>query len=467
MSPLSGPDAAGTTPVTLPRWYAARRGSADPLVHQAGSADVPVPRAGSADLLVRLDAARDLADGPDRVDRLTELAAEADAAGPPELALAVRVELLDALDRAGTGWRMPSVLRRCRSTVEEIDPGTADLLDHFQRRIVALAVGTLRITLDVAYAMLADLERRDPAGTPGLVGLRAELAAQAGDEPAATDALLAWLTTTAPELITTLPDISIRRTPANLMIDLAGQGVAGECAACVACRQADVLADRATRPGTGPLTGRDADAAAIRVVEPVLAGRSQCPEQPERALAATVLPLLRLGRYAEAAAAHVTAYRRHRDELAAFPRMATHLRFCALAEHPARGLDILLAQRPRLAGAVDDRSRMEFAAAGTLVCRRTVGAGVTKAGATKAGVTKAGATEASATEASATVAGSAASLDPSDVASLGAELLATARDLADRFDARNGGDHQRRRLAGWWAEPPPATGPAPSDETQP
>ncbi len=77
-------------------------------------------------------------------------------------------------------------------------------------------------------------------------------------------------------------------------------------------------------------------------------GAPTAPTSPSGPSPRGCCPWLRAGEPERAAAAHVRAYRRHRRERTAFPYLAAHLRFCALAGHPDRGLDLLAEQLPRL-----------------------------------------------------------------------------------------------------------------------
>ncbi|RQW82941.1 hypothetical protein DKL51_32295 [Micromonospora globispora] len=154
----------------------------------------------------------------------------------------------------------------------------------------------------------------------------------------------------------------------------------------------------------------------------------------------------RQGGAERAGRAHVRAYRRHRRERAAFPQLATHLRFCALAGHLDWGLDILAEQLPRLDHPHDDLSAMEFAAAGALLCGLAVEAGEGGRPVHRPGHGPRPAAD-------------------MDVATLGAELLAMATELAGSFDARNGTGHQSGRIASWLAERPlPEAAPLPDED---
>ena len=183
------------------------------------------------------------------------------------------------------------------------------------------------------------------------------------------------------------------------------------------------------------LAGWGEHAAALDALRPVLAGEVRCTDQPERVLAAALLPLLRTGAADRAGRAHLRAYRRHRRERTAFPQLAAHLRFCALAGHLDRGLDLLAEQLPRLDHPYDDLSAMEFAAAGSLLCALAAEAGQGGRRLHRPGHGPRPAAEV-------------------DVATLGADLLAAATELAGSFDARNGTGHQSGRIASWLAERP-------------
>ncbi|HEX7745298.1 MAG TPA: YbjN domain-containing protein, partial [Micromonosporaceae bacterium] len=159
-----------------------------------------------------------------------------------------------------------------------------------------------------------------------------------------------------------------------------------------------------------------------------------------------MVPCLHLGQLPDAALAHVRAYQRHRAERDTLPLLADHLRFCALAGHQERGLRILAEQLHRLDQPYDEAAAMRLAAAGALVCRLAEAAGGPTGTIHRPGY---------------------GDRRPADlaVASLGRELVATARDYAGRFDARNGTSHQSGLVSGWLlARPLCAAPPLPDDE---
>ncbi|MFI7487562.1 YbjN domain-containing protein [Micromonospora echinaurantiaca] len=374
-------------------------------------------RRGPADaaLAEALAEARDLPDGEARTAELERVAAHADAAGDDRSAVAARFALVEAYLLDGERWRLVEPVRRCLAAVDRrpdlLPAADVELLLRYQRYAVEALLGTPRIGLDQARSMLDDLAGRtaSDAGDAAVVAeLRCRIADHLGDEPTARRWYDRW-TAAAP-------------------------GPADGCPGCAPVRRAELLA------GWGDWS------AALDVLRDPLDGTVTCTEQPERALAGALLPWLRAGEPERAGAAHVRAYRRHRREPAAFPYLSAHLRFCALAGHLDRGLDILAEQLPRLDRPADDLSAMEFAAAGALLCALAVEAGLGHR----------------------TLRRPAAGPRPAaelDVETLGHTLLGTATRLAGSFDARNGTGHQSGRIASWLAERPLAAPvPLPADD---
>ncbi|BCL16318.1 type III secretion system chaperone family protein [Micromonospora sagamiensis] len=379
-----------------------------------------------------LDAARDLPDGEERLVELERIAAHADAAGDVRLGVDARLVLIETHRYRGERWRLVEPLDRCLAAVDQhpalFDADDVAMLRSGQRAAVEALPASPRIGLDQARVLLDDLDRRLGGTEPGTVAeLRCRLADHLGDEPAAREWYARWRA--------------------------AGPG--RDCAACVAVRQAELL------------TGWGEWAEAVRMLEPVIADPGDCTDQPEAALVALLLPYLRLGRHDDAGRAHVRAYRRHRREWTAFGHLPAHLLFCALGGHPARGVEILVEQLPRLARPVDERSAMEFTAAGALLCRLAAESGVghpsgpVDPGPARTPGRTLGLDHATRlAEAFGLVRVTPPGGTPS-LAALGGELLATATDLAGRFDARNGTGHQSGRIAARLAERPLTTAPPP------
>ncbi|WP_435818598.1 YbjN domain-containing protein [Micromonospora lupini] len=369
----------------------------------------------SAALVAALADARDLPDAPGRLVALERVAERADAAGDVRSAVDARFALIEAYLLHGERWRLIEPLRHCRAAADRwpalLTDAEAELLPRYQRYAVEALLGTPRVGLDQTRLLLDDLAHRvgaDGPDAPTVAELRCRVADHLGDEPTARHFYQGWAGTRP--------------------------GAAGGCPGCAPARRAELLA------GWGEWQ------AARTELEASGTEAQECTDQPERALVAGLLPLLRVGEPEQAAAAHVRAYLRHRRERSAFPYLATHLRFCALGGHLERGLAILTKQLPRLDRPTDDLAAMEFAAAGALVCALADEAGLGDRTVHRPAYAERPATEL-------------------DVATLGALLLGLATDLAGSFDARNGTGHQSGRMAAWLAERPAAAAvPLPADD---
>ncbi|CCH16671.1 conserved hypothetical protein [Micromonospora lupini str. Lupac 08] len=369
----------------------------------------------SAALVAALADARDLPDAPGRLVALERVAERADATGDVRSAIDARFALIEAYLLHGERWRLIEPLRRCRAAADRwpalLTDAETELLPRYQRYAVEALLGTPRVGLDQTRLLLDDLAHRvgaDGPDAPTVAELRCRVADHLGDEPTARHFYQGWAG--------------------------ARPGPAGGCPGCAPARRAELLA------GWGEWQ------AARTELEAADTEAQECTDQPERALVAGLLPLLRVGEPEQAAAAHVRAYRRHRHERSAFPYLATHLRFCALGGHLERGLAILTEQLPRLDRPTDDLAAMEFAAAGALVCALADEAGLGDRTVHRPAYAERPATEL-------------------DVATLGALLLGLATDLAGSFDARNGTGHQSGRMAAWLAERPSAAAvPLPADD---
>ncbi|MEV5886609.1 hypothetical protein AB0L74_28590 [Streptomyces sp. NPDC052020] len=168
------------------------------------------------------------------------------------------------------------------------------------------------------------------------------------------------------------------------------------------------------------------DERALRVWEPVLAGKESCQEEPARSVSHALLPLLRTGRTDRARELHLAGYRGCRRNPSMSREVGRHLEFCALTGNEARGLE-LLAENRSLFDEVDSPLDLLGFLTGVEVLLQRVellGHGELPA-AGYAGRTW-------------------------TVAGLRAEVRGRADDLAARFDARNGttahADRRRARL---------------------
>jgi hypothetical protein len=185
-----------------------------------------------------------------------------------------------------------------------------------------------------------------------------------------------------------------------------------DCAACVPSGQVRHLVSH----------GRDEEA--IELGRPF--SRGGCTEQPHWMLSELLLPYLRTGRHADAVDAHRFGYPRMRANRHHLDNIAAHLRFCGLSGNETRGLELIERHRGWLDAPSSPYTAMEFAAAAGQVLRR-----LTEAGHGDLPV--------------AAVPGGPAA---STVAQVGAEVTALAREIAARFDARNGNSHVSSRVEG-------------------
>jgi cellulose synthase operon protein C len=181
-----------------------------------------------------------------------------------------------------------------------------------------------------------------------------------------------------------------------------------DCAGCDPSTVAEHLNER----------GRYAEA--IALAEPVLAGRLTCTEQPQTILTNLMVSYLHTGDLEKAADAHRRAYRLERNRLADLWDIGTHIAFCARTGNEHRGLEILQRHVDWLEKAPAPAAEMFFAADAALLLRR-----LTEIGHGDVTIRRTGRDEITA-------------------ADLATEMAARARELATRFDARNGTDHQSR-----------------------
>jgi tetratricopeptide (TPR) repeat protein len=169
------------------------------------------------------------------------------------------------------------------------------------------------------------------------------------------------------------------------------------------------------------LVARGLDEEAAEVAAPVLAGEPGCHVQPQGILCTLLLPYVRLGRLDAAAEAHRRAYRIVQGRVAYLDDFGDHLEFCALTGHETRGLEILRRELPLLDRAPSPAQARTFMAGAALVLRRLLETGRGHLTVRRAG-------------------------RDVPVPELRAAMEAGAREIAARFDARNGGDVHTRRL---------------------
>ncbi|GEB46444.1 hypothetical protein DEU35_1748 [Microbacterium sp. AG157] len=194
------------------------------------------------------------------------------------------------------------------------------------------------------------------------------------------------------------------------------------CDACVRSQFAGFFAE----------TGREDET--IRLVEEMVEGGFTCGEEPERALALALLPLLRAGRLDQARAFHLRSYRLARENPDNLTIIADNVVFCALTGNEARALSLVEKHLRWLAhDGLNAEAHQEAFAAFALALDA-----VTRAG---HGDTPVRGSDAA--ELAPLLGGREAMLAASELASL---CWARADEIAAAFDRRNGNDAHARRL---------------------
>jgi tetratricopeptide (TPR) repeat protein len=356
------------------------------------------------DLWRLLAQARDMPYGTGQIALVEQVIRHADAAGLEGPSFAARMLATQAYTYGGEPAKAFVTFSWCLNEYDR-NPGRRSrederlLLWHFKYVINALTAFP-EVPLDRTYAVVDDMERRYRAGGHSLHAVyrqRWGIAHHIGDAAAADEWYARW--------------------------NAAPRDQNSDCAGCDPGGKVMHLVER----------GRDEDAVALAA--PVLAGHLSCTEQPQSILTDLLLPYLRTDRLTEAADAHRRAYRLMRGSLSDFGDIAEHLMFCAWSGNEVRGLEIVQRHLGWLDRSPSPWDTMWFAAAAARVLD-----GLVAAGHGELTVHRPGATD----------------RDPTDipVPELVTQLAGQARELAVRFDARNGTTRQGERVAQWLAAEP-------------
>ncbi|MEV0352411.1 hypothetical protein AB0H88_42220 [Nonomuraea sp. NPDC050680] len=322
---------------------------------------------------------------------------EAEALREPEPAIAARLALTQAYQYGGEPAKSFATFSR---TVAAYDAEPGRFTEWQARRVLwqfKWIMSDMRrfpeIPLRRALDALDDMERRyREAGTPQAVyAQRCRVALHLGDEPAVEEWLHRW--ETAPR-----DDLS-------------------DCRACDLGGRAYVLAS----------LGRYEEA--VAVAGPVVAGQFSCGVQPQSILCTLLTPYLKTGHLDEAAEGHRRAYRIVQGQIGYLDDIGDHLEFCALTGNETRGLEILERELPLLERPPSPAQAGSFMTGAALVLRRLMETGHDELTVRRAG-------------------------RDVPVPELHAELAAGAREIAARFDVRNGDDVHTRRVAATLAAEP-------------
>ncbi len=321
---------------------------------------------------------------------LEEVLRTAEALRDPMLAFRVRMNLTEAYQYGGEHAKCFTTFSRCLADYDA-EPGrfsgwhVHELHWHF-KWIVSDIQRFPEIPLQRAHDVLDEMERRYGAAGYGMHAVYAGRCAQArhvGDAEAADRWFEKWQT-----------------TPRDTMSD---------CEGCDPTGKVEYLIWR----------GRDQDA--VDLAAPVVAGDLTCHVQPQSILTALLPAYVRMGRLEEAATAHRRAYRLIQGEKNNVDDFGQHLEFLARTGNEARGLEILQRELPLFETAPNPSAAMRFASSAALLLRR-----LTEQGNGDQTIRRQG--------------------RDMSVRELGGELAAAARELASRFDRRNGTTERGRQV---------------------
>ncbi|GII22233.1 hypothetical protein [Planosporangium mesophilum] len=356
------------------------------------------------DLWHLLVEARGVPYGAGQIALVEQVVQHADAAGSDRLRFAARMMATNAYTYGGEPAKAFVTFSWCLAEYDR-DPASRSrederlLLWHFKYVINALTKFP-EVPLERTYAVVDDMQRRYQAGGHSLHAVyrqRWGLAYHVGDADGAREWYERW--------------------------NAAPRDENSDCPGCDPGAKALHLIQYGT------------DEEAVALAAPLLTGQLSCHEQPQSILTDLLLPYLRTGRLAEAADAHRRGYRLMRGNLADLGYIAEHLMFCAWTGNVARGLEIVQRHLGWLDRSPSPWATMRFSAAAARVLDGLAASG-------RGGLT---------VHRPATAGREAADVP---VLRLAGELADQARELAARFDARNGTGWQGQRVAEMLAAEP-------------
>lgn len=319
-----------------------------------------------------------LPDGRAKSQRFEALAEEAREAAGPHLEAAVLLALVQAYEYSAETEKMPVAMGRVLQLLDRHPAEVSGLTWQVHWRLKWMTTGLVKnpaVPLATISRWLEELDRRFR---------------QAGYSDRPVLAFRSWLATELGDYDTAATTMAQAiAAPRDVMAD------------CQACERGDWGDERAA---VGD------DATALEHWAPVLDGTLTCGEEPHRTLAKALLPLLRTGQHDAARGAFLRGYPLVQRNLSLMGHLGRHLEFCALSGNEARGLEILAEHAGWLADReVDVSARLDFTTGACVLLRRLAALGHGELPVGTQAVR--------------------AWLD---------ELGPEARDIATRYDARNG-----------------------------
>ena len=351
------------------------------------------------ELWAMLRQASDLDHGEAQQALMEDVVRHADAGGFPRLAFTARRALANAYSVDRQWHKAFPLFSRCLSEYDQrawdFGPEDEYQLRRWYTNIAQSMAEFPEISLEQIYAAFTDMERRFTTGGHSLRAVhdaRRWVAQVVGDWDEEERCHRAWIAAGGPN--------------PNSVWDF----------------EAEV--ERLV------LRGDDASVArALELAEPVLAGQRTFDEPPAPIQCHMLLPLVRAGRAEDAALAYRRSTRTMEYGVYRYEYSGMHVEFCALTGNDVEGLEQLQRRLKAFFSLNRPNGKMEFATSSAVLLRMLMenGRGQDRI---KRGYGQD---------------------EMTTVAELHAELDGIARDLAQKFDARNGstsqGDRVRARLA--------------------
>lgn len=286
-----------------------------------------------------LAASYSIPSGRQKSERLELLAAEAKPGENRVLEAEVLLALIRAYEYGAGRDAMPVPFGRLLRILDDHPAEVGGLSHTIHWTLKWMTYGLVRnpaVPLTTIDRWLDELEsryrQRGYSARP-VLALRADLAAERGDQAAVDAAMTASMT-----------------APRDEMAD------------CDACE----------RNGWGSWRVQVGDdEGALEFWAPVLNGERRCGEEPHRVLSRALLPLVRTGRIEEARSAYLKGYPLVRHTISLRESVGRFMEFCALTGNEARGLEILAEHTPWLTDEPEDvGQRLAFTTGVAVLLRR-------------------------------------------------------------------------------------------------
>ncbi|WP_194907553.1 tetratricopeptide repeat protein [Catenulispora rubra] len=345
------------------------------------------------ELRAALVANEDEPPGRARSVRAEALLAAADKLGDPETQICALHTVIEAYERGGESFRSPVLFSRLlrlwdRHGKTLRDASRLEYETHWVFKwMTADLLSVPEVPLATVHGFVDEMERRYRLAGYGMRAVYAQrfrIAQHLGDVAEADTHFGRWLAAERDQM--------------------------SDCRACEHLSQGMWRAERGD------------DLAALRLWRPTIDNETACLDEPSSTLAASLKPLLRLGRYDEARANHLRGYRLLQGHVELRSAFGRHIEFCVLSGNDERALEILTENRRLFDPPYEPSDYLEFLSCAALLLRARTAAGQ-----------------------NAPVAGPEGRDWP--IAELLRRVRSEIDDLTRRFDARNGNNAVSSRIA--------------------